>query len=490
MKNIISFLQVFFIVLFVYLPTRVWAEQADSTSYLVTRFGAVGDGHILNTISIQRAIDSCSAKGGGLVVIPAGNFLTATLYIKSGVTLDIQEGAVLMGSSHRSDYPLNSTKYKPGKFMALIVAEDAQHIGIKGSGTIDGQGGSPDFGKESAGNMRPLIILFIHCQYIGLSDIHLINSASWVQYYFYCQHLRLTNISVYSYANYFNDGLDIDAEDAIVSGCNISSEDDGICLKSAAPVPCKNVRISNCTISTDCNGIKMGTGSANGFQDIDIRNCIVKRPPVSPFYHFQQLYTGITDSLSAISGLALEVVEGGVMDNVHIDGIQMSGVQTPLFIKLGDRSRWNPDSAHVPGIIRNIAISHISAVNVSGMTSSITGFPGYYVQNVRLSDISFMSPGGGNGADTSRGIPEKQTEYPENAMFGPSLPAYGLYIRHAKQIILQNVKLGFMAPDVRPALWMEDVEGMMATGLQMKPPSNGKHYARIVQSSGIRLPRE
>jgi hypothetical protein len=185
-----------------------------------------------------------------------------------------------------------------------------------------------------------------------------------------------------------------------------------------------------------------------------------------------------------------KVVEGGVMDNVHIDGIQMSGVQTPLFIKLGDRSRWNPNSAHVPGIIRNIAISHIQRRECFRNDQFDHRFP-QLLCSERASERYFLHESWrGERGGYFTGDPGEADRVPGKCDVRTLSAAYGLYIRHAKQIILQNVKLGFMAPDVRPALWMEDVEGMTATGLQMKPPSNGKHYARIVQSSGIRLPRE
>jgi hypothetical protein len=173
------------------------------------------------------------------------------------------------------------------------------------------------------------------------------------------------------------------------------------------------------------------------------------------------------------------------MDQVNISNINMTGIQTPVFIKLGDRSRQNPDSAHLPGVLRNITISDVKAISVSKMSSSITGYPGNFVQNVRLTNISFMGPGGGNAGDTSRTVPENQGNYPENRMFGYSLPAYGLYIRHAMQINLQNVSLGFSATDVRPAIMVTDVNGATGTGLTLQPPSSGVNAVKVVNSGNI-----
>jgi hypothetical protein len=175
------------------------------------------------------------------------------------------------------------------------------------------------------------------------------------------------------------------------------------------------------------------------------------------------------------------------MDQINISHINMTGIQTPLFIKLGDRNRRNPDTMHLPSVIRNITISDVNAVSVSKMSSSITGFPGSYVQNVRLSNISFISPGGGNAGDTVRAVPENKGQYPENRMFGYSLPAYGLYIRHATQITLQNVVLGFSAADVRPAIVVDDVNGITGKGLTLQPPSSGGSAVKVTGSTNVSL---
>ncbi|WP_161596659.1 glycoside hydrolase family 28 protein [Chitinophaga vietnamensis] len=460
---------------------------ADTTSFLITRFGAVGDGHVMNTTAIQSAIDACTQKGGGIVVVPKGTFLTGTIYLKSGVTLYVQAGGTLLGSPYIKDYPINKSKYHGGNNFALIAADDAQNIGISGPGTIDGQGGSRDFMTGADERYRPKLVYFIHCQHIKVHGIQLHSAADWVQYYFYCQDVHLDSVSVYSYANLNNDGIDIDAQDVTITNCHIQSEDDGICLKSNAPVPCRNVQISNCTVASDCNSIKMGTGSTTGFININIQNCTVSRPPVSPFFHWQQTVPGITDSLSAVSGLALEMVDGGLMSDISISHINMTGIQTPIFIKLGDRSRMNPDSAHMPGTMRNILISDINAVSVSKMSSSITGWPGNYVQQVVLRNIFITCPGGGNAADASHVVIESQGNYPENRMFGASLPAYGLYVRHAQQITLDSVFLGFSSTDVRPAVYLEDVNGLNGKRVTLQPSSSGGEAVKVVNSSNVSL---
>ena len=446
----------------------------DSTSFLITNFGAVGDKVTLNTKAIQRAIDSCAASGGGLVVVPAGNFLSGTIHLKTGVTLHVQSGGTLFGSPRASDYPLNTSVYHSTNNRALIYAKDANHIGISGTGTIDGQGKSSEFqnnGKEDG--TRPKIIEFANCDDIMVKDINLTNAAYWTQYYVYCRNVVIDHINVYSFANFNNDGIDVDSQNVTIRNCTINSQDDGICLKSESPVACRNVTVDNCTITTNCNGIKFGTASSAGFKNIKVQNCKVSKPPL-------HLYPRVYGQ----SGIAIEAVDGGVIDSVLCDNIQISGVETPIFIKLGDRSRKNPDGLGLPGKMQNVTISNVTARGESKMSSSITGFPGYYVNNIVLKNVSLTSSGGGTTTDANRVVPENQKNYPENTMLG-TLPAYGLYIRHAKNITLDNVTTSYASSDVRPAIYTEDVQNVGATSLEMKPPANGAPFFKFVTTTGL-----
>ncbi|MGJ1389394.1 glycosyl hydrolase family 28 protein [Sphingobacterium spiritivorum] len=446
----------------------------DSTSFLITNFGAVGDKVTLNTAAIQRAIDSCAASGGGLVVIPAGDFLSGTIHLKTGVTLHVQSGGTLWGSPRKIDYPLNTSVYHKANNRALVYAKDANNIGISGTGTIDGQGGSPEFqngGKEDG--TRPKIIEFANCDNITVKDINLRNAAYWIQYYVYCRNVLIDHINVYSFANFNNDGIDVDSQNVTIKNCTINSQDDGICLKSESRVACRNVTVDNCTITTNCNGIKFGTASSAGFKNIKVQNCKVSKPP-------RHLYPRVYGQ----SGIAIEAVDGGIIDSVLCDNIQISGVETPIFIKLGDRSRKNPDGLGLPGKIQNVTISNVTARGESKMSSSITGFPGYYVNNIVLKNVSLTSSGGGTSTDANRVVPENQANYPENTMLG-TLPAYGLYIRHAKNITLDNLTTSYASSDVRPAIYIEDAQNVDATSLEMKPPANGAPFFKFVTATGL-----
>jgi hypothetical protein len=247
-----------------------------------------------------------------------------------------------------------------------------------------------------------------------------------------------------------------------MSDCIGDTDDDGITIKSTSPAISEHIVITNCVVSSHCNAIKMGTESVGGFRNIAISNCAVK-----PSDQKNVVY-GVADG---ISGVALEIVDGGVMENVTVSNITIDRVGTPLFVRLGNRARKYTDDAPAPGVgsIRNVLISGIIARGTNA-TSSINGIPGHPVEGIVLRDIRLISTGGGEAKDTVRPVPENENKYPEALMFGSRLPAYGLYIRHTKGIDLDGVTCMLDAPDIRPALVCEDVEGIGIDGLTIAPP--------------------
>jgi polygalacturonase len=445
-----------------------FGQVSNSAGILNIRdFGATGVATTLDTKAIQSAIDACSEHGGGVVLVPAGTYLTGPLRLKSHVELHLSGGATILGSPHLSDYlngqtPPPSRKSKlpvprgsnPPNPLCVIGADDADDIAITGSGTINGNGGSPEYDRGDNDPFRPFIIVFRNCRDVRVSDVTLRDSGMWVQFYRRCRRVRITGVRVYSHANLNNDGLDIDSSDVNVSDCVIDSDDDGICLKSHDAEPCSNVTISNCVVASNCNAIKFGTASTGGFRDITIQNCSIR--PASE--HRQRAWK------DTISGLSLEMVDGGVMDGIAICNIAMTGVQTPIFLRLGAR-------AH-PGhqALRNVVISNITAASDSPISNSITGIPDAPVENVKLSHIILNCPGGGTGAMASRTIPENIRGYPENRMFGASLPAYGFYVRHVRNLTVDDIQLHLLNPDQRPALVFEDVHHLRLTGIDMDAP--------------------
>ncbi len=444
--------------------------------------GAKADGKTDNTVIIQKAIDECS-ESAGTVMIPEGRFLTRTLFVKSNVTLHLEFGAILLGDTDLQSYREALPKAKGLKSPALIYACGAENISVTGLGTIDGQGQHKNFqlGNDSeSGPVRPKIIYFRECKNVRVQDVTLMNSAYWTQDYQDCDGVKISGVKVFSHANYNNDGLDIDSKNVIVSDCYIDCDDDALCFKSDTRQICENVTVTNCILRSNCNAIKFGTSSLSGFKNITVTNCVIQKASEDRIrkWHKTKPWLGTTDK-TVISGIALESVDGGVMEGINISNIIMTDVQTPIFIRLGDRRRTVTKKISV---LKDVIISNVIARSASLVTCSVTGVPGGVVENVLIRDVKVTSIGGGTQAQATQQVPENIKGYPENRMFGVVLPASGFYVRHAKNIRFDNVGFTTLNPDARPVFYFDDAKNIEIIDCKM---NQGKPTIKKINSQKI-----
>jgi polygalacturonase len=448
----------------------------------VKQFGARGDGKTFDTPAIQSAIDAASQAGGGAVILPPGIFLSGSLRMKSHVELRVEAGATLLGSASRSDYRNNYRWY------ALLLADGQEDIAISGSGTIDGQGRqlaqdvirrvkSGEFDDPMAHNRpsageRPLLIDFSKCRRVRVSGVTLRDSSCWVQDYLQCDGLVIENIRVISTAYWNNDGIDItDCTHVRVTGCDVNSDDDGICLKSEDRTRgCDDVEISHCRVRSSASAVKFGTDSDGGFRNIHVHDITV-------YDTFR-------------SAVALEIVDGGVLKNVHVENINATNTGNAIFLRLGRRKAYLPVGQLSDVTIRNVKVEVPAGVPDAGyetagpdvkaphnvFPSSITGLPGHPVSNVVLENIEIIYAGGGVPEraqvrwDALDQVPEQEARYPEFSMFG-ELPAWGFYVRHAEGIEFRNCRVTLRQPDYRPAMVFDDVRGLRLNKVNLGPMS-------------------
>jgi len=457
------------------LAGAVLGAEAD---FSAVRHGAVGDGKTLCTQAIQKAIDACAAAGGGRVSLPAGTFLSGTLYLKSRVTLALEEGCTLLGSPNLADYPENvpAVRSYTDNYVtrSLIAGEDLDRVAVVGRGTIDGNGGAFKGGKYL---IRPYVIRLVNCRDVLVEGVHMRRSPMWMQHYLACDRLTVRGITVINHGNPNNDGLDIDGcRDVIISDCLLDSDDDALCLKSTLERPCENVVVTNCVLSSHCNAFKMGTESNGGFRNITASNCVIASPAGSKATYGRARGSG---------GIALEIVDGGRLENVAISNFVIQGVTTPIFMRLGNRAR--PFKKDMPkpeaGTFRNVKLSHIVATGVSKTGCALAGLPGHPIEDVSLADIHLSFEGGGTSEEAARAVPENPEKYPECTMFG-DLPAYGFYVRHARGIRLTNVRLTTEKADLRPALVCDDVENLSVDGLEAAWSPGAAPMVRFSQVRG------
>ncbi|SEA55905.1 Polygalacturonase [Prevotella sp. tc2-28] len=444
------------------------AFNIQAADYNIMKYGAVNDTTQLSTSALQQAIDDCNRDGGGRVVIPTGSYKIGTIVIKSNVHLHLEHGATLYGSTRLEDYlPMKSDYVSlrtQTSTIQLIYADKANNVVIDGYGTIDGRGRT--FKKLSwndEGITRPHLLRFIQSRDITIKDITLKNSGCWMQHYLACDRLTIDGIKVFNRNNYNNDALDLDGcHEVTVTRMMADSDDDGITLKSTSPRLCENISIANCIVSSHCNAIKLGTETNGGFRNINISNIVVK-----PSYDQKEKFFGQWIGSSAIS---LEIVDGGLMENVNVSNINVEGTESPIFIRLGNRARGYQlkgtdfDSLipidHV-GSINGIHLDNIQIRNAGAMGCSITGLPNHPVTNVWLSHISIHHKGGIKASDLpeiERSVKdEKEKDYPESTMWG-CLPAKGFFVRHTRNIHFNDITIQTEEADVRPDFVQVDTE--------------------------------
>lgn len=447
----------------------------------VKETGAIADSITINTDAIQKAIDICSQKGGGVVTISNGTYVCGSIFLKDNVTLHIEKDAVLEGSTNIDHY------IHLGKRTALINAVKVNNIGLTGSGMVLGNG-EAFFQTDNAPN-RPIILYLQECTKVNIKDIFLKNSAFWGFKMSQCDGVIVDGIRIYNHCNWNNDGIDIESKNVIISNCIFTTDDDALCFKSdKEDFTVENISVSNCVISSNCNYIKFGTASRGGFKNITISNCSLRpNKTILPLKwgnterDWTKLIPGVTKKVIGISGIALEVVDGGFMDQIAISNITMTGVQTPIFIRLGQRKKDKKSS------LKNVNISNVIATSESLITNTIAGLENSPIENVVLSNIHFYMKAGGTIEDAFSPVPEVPEAYPENRMFnGQMLSGYGMYIRHAKDITFDNVSFKLQpGNEFRPAIYAEDVQNFRLLDVQASPSQGNQPVIRIKDCSNV-----
>jgi polygalacturonase len=244
-------------------------------------FGATGDGKTKDTLAIQLAIERCSVFGGGEVVVPAGDYLTGALVLRSGVTLNIEEGATLNGSQDMSDYPYAQVRWEGHwvkGYIGFISATDAENIGLVGKGKIIGNPNLRGRNERPSGYRFPALIEFNNCKNVRVEDLYTQQFGMWSTHPVYCENVTFKNVTFKSAA----DGIDVDScKHTVIDGCTFDTADDSISLKSGRGAEgndigrvCEDTLITNCTLSDSgfaCIGI--GSETSAGVRNVRIEKC-------------------------------------------------------------------------------------------------------------------------------------------------------------------------------------------------------------------------
>jgi polygalacturonase len=436
-------------------------------SFDVVKYGAMSDGKTLASTAINQAIDAAAAAGGGTVYVPAGTFLCGSIHLKSNVALYLEQGSTILATDDPGAYDAAEPNqwdklqdFGHSHFHnSLIWGEGLENISILGPGRIYGKGLIRNESKPTGNKAISLKL----CRNVTIKDVSILMGGWFAILATGVDNLTIDNVKI----DTNRDGMDIDScRNVRISNCSVNSPfDDGICLKSDYALgfarATENVTITNSQVSGYDNGtfldgtyakthiynnagsnagptgrVKFGTESNGGFKNITISNVV----------------------FDYCRGLALETVDGGLLEDVTISNVTMRDIfNSPIFLRLGSRLRAPEGTA--AGALRRINISNFVVYNADPRYASIiSGVPGHDIEDVRLNNIRIYYQGGGTKAQADLVPQELETAYPEPRMFGV-IPAYGFFIRHVKGIELNDVEVRVKAEDQRPAFLLVDVSG-------------------------------
>ena len=513
----------------VFVGCLLWADASAGT-FSVRDFGATGDGRTIDTPAVNAAIEAAAQAGGGTVELPAGDYLCYTIRLRSRVALHLAAGATIIAADppapgepggYDAAEPNEWNEYQDFGHShwrnSLIWGENLEEVSITGPGRIFGRGLSrgngrialpvgapapqpaggelpdvlaadgpfaypprPDlvpgaFGYPNARDTLPdgvgnKAIALKNCRNVTLRDFSMLHGGHFAILATGVDNLAIDNLRI----DTNRDGMDIDAcRNVRITNCSVNSPwDDGICLKSSHGLgearTTENVTITGCFVSGYDEGtlldgtrrrsagrrggpmgrIKLGTEAGGGFRNIAIANCV----------------------FDYCRGIALEQVDGGVLEDVAISNITMRDIaNAPIFIRLGARLR-RPGATEA-GCVRRILIDNVVASNVSADHGIlIAGLPGHRIEDVVLSNLHIQYSGGGTAEQAARVVPELEKAYPDPHVFGV-MPSWGMFVRHVKNLQVRGVELRTIAADARPAVRLDDVHGARFADLQLTAPA-------------------
>jgi len=409
---------------------------------------------------LQAEIDAVAAAGGGVVRIGPGEREFSPVVLKSGVTLRIERGAVLLASTNAADYVARDGS------PVLIGAFDANDVAVEGEGVVDGRGWAFKEKEGLAGESQPVatpvLMRFSRCRNVRLEGFAFRQAAAWGIHLRNSDGVVVRRVKAFSHINDSNDGIDVESRNVLIEDCDLDTDDDALVFKSESDpdFPVENVVVRNCRLASCCNFIKFGTGSYGTWRNIRVENCKLRRAGASWRFDWRKKIPGVVERVTGLAAIALEVVDGGTMEDVTVRDVSWDGgVQTPIFVRLDRRHEPRPGRKT---FFRNVLVENVKGNAEGRIACSMTGVPGLPLSGVTLRNVDLAFPGGGTAEEAKAVVPESIGEYPDPYMFGyQALPAWGLYLRHCGDgVRIENARLS-LAPgvsDARPAIVREDAE--------------------------------
>lgn len=478
--------------------TKGFGGAGEGGLFDVRHFGAKGDGKTLDTAAVNNAIAAAAAAGGGTVLFPAGNYLCYSIHLASFVVLFLNQGATIVAAPSPTEampvgaYDVAEPQGSWDSYQdfghnhwhdSLIWGVDIHDFAILGPGRIWGKGLTRGHDSHQCAGEANKAIALKNCRNVILRDFSILQGGWFGLLLTGVDNVTIDDLTI----DTFRDGMDIDCcRNVRISNCTVNTpRDDAICLKSSFALgyarSTETVTITNCYVTGGYelgsvldgtyrptlpdpvrrgNGrIKCGTESNGGFKNITISNCV----------------------FDTCKGLALETVDGAVVEDVTITNISMRNLTSgPLFLRLGSRMR-GPQNVPV-GSLKRVLVSNVTSHGaVADWPSFLSGIPGNPIEDIQINDVYVGQVGGGTAEMAELQPPELEDGYPDPNKFG-TLPASGFFIRHVRNLEMSHIDVVSQAPDMRPDFWLHDVESADFSHLK----SNGGKTAPRFQLTGIR----
>ncbi len=445
------------------LATGVWAGNVSNSDVLDVRaYGARGNGDSVDTKAIQDAIDSCHAAGGGRVLLSAGTYKSGTLRLRDHVTVHLERGARLVGTSDLTAYSgfesgsLRNSRWNRG----LIVGENLEDIAITGAGLIDG---NKVFDPQGEEKMRgPHTILLKECRGVMLRDVTIRDSANYAFLFYACTNVRVENVTfeggwdgVHFRGLDFRDGQARWNRDVLIRRCRFFTGDDCI-----AGHYIEDAVIEDCLINSSCNGVRV-IGPA---KRLNFRRCEFFGPGRFEHRTSRQLHR-----TNMLAGLLIQpsawTPTPGLLEDVHISDVTMRNVACALHVST------RPDNT-----AGRITVERLKATDVYSHALSVESWTDEAVGQVTLQDIDIAYTPDAFNDPRMEGKPQVQVPIrpPGVGVWGRKLPVWGVYGRNIRQLHLNRVRMTTNdLEDTRPVVRVDDVEQFRLEHLVHSPVPAG-----------------
>jgi Glycosyl hydrolases family 28 len=462
--------------------------------YNITNFGADSENKI-NTPAIQKTIDSCSSAGGGIVYVPAGNFVTGTIRLRSNITLFLENGAKLIGSANLEDYYIDSVR------VGLIFTKNCRDIKITGTGIIDGNGDQfnytterkkflppesrlatrqkekycPDDAGIEDGPIEPhkdrpyQMLIFSNCKNVTVENVTLKDSPFWTLHLADCDHALITNLRIHNNVLVANsDGIDCTScSNVMISNCEIIGGDDAIVLNSYSvhfdlpgfqnlKRPSENIVVSNCVLMSRSSGIRIGGIDHNYMKNYSFSNIII--------YNSNRgigIFTGIEGGIEncSFSDITIET-------RLHTG--DWWGKAEPIHIQSVPTTKGRK-----AGIIKDIRFRNIKAVGESGII--LYGYETGSISNVSFDGLDFYIKNSPLQKSYGGNFDLRPSAFQELSLFSHDIA--GFFMKNVEDITIRNSKLSYdekMEDFFRFGIWAEDFLNLTIDGLEGTPPNYTK----------------